>query len=328
MKEVDFSREDTAMPGMDRIELLRTFVRIVEAGSLSAAAQQLGTTQPTVSRRLQALERALGVKLLRRSTHAMQRTDDGERCYAHAKEVVARWSELDADLRGVRDAPQGVLRVVVPHAFGQQQLVLPMADYLRRYPDVQVEWLLSDRLPDFVAEDIDCAVHVGVVLDASVVAVQFADIPRIIVATPEVARLAGETPDEAALARLPWLALRTFYRDELVLTQRDSGALCRFAIRPRVSTDSLYALRAAVMQGLGAAVVSAWLVEEDIAQGRLVHLAPDWGASPLPMHLVYPHARFYPARLRHFLDVMRTAIPRVAGAVPARPVPWPAGREG
>src|SRR5688572_3703694 len=96
----------------DRIALMQTFVRIVEAGSLSAAAAQLGSTQPTVSRRLQALERSLGVRLLRRSTHAMKLTEDGERCFERAKELLANWEAFEAELRGAGDEPEGSLRVI------------------------------------------------------------------------------------------------------------------------------------------------------------------------------------------------------------------------
>jgi DNA-binding transcriptional LysR family regulator len=149
----------------DRIQLMQTFVRIVEAGSLSAAAAQLGATQPTVSRRLQALERSLGTRLLSRSTHAMKLTEDGERCFARAKELIAAWDSFEADLRGAGAEPEGTLRVVAPHAFGQNVLVGPLAGYLRRYPRMSVDWLLHDRAPDFIADAVDCAIHVGEVND-------------------------------------------------------------------------------------------------------------------------------------------------------------------
>ncbi len=170
--------------GTDRLALMETFVRIVEAGSLSAAAAQLGSTQPTVSRRLQALERSLGVRLLQRSTHAMKLTEDGARCYERAKELIASWQTFESEMRGAGDEPAGLLRVVVPHALGQQQLIEPLADYLRRSPRMMVEWLLSDRTPDFIAEGIDCAIHVGEVRDPSVVALRLGEVPRIAVAAP------------------------------------------------------------------------------------------------------------------------------------------------
>jgi DNA-binding transcriptional LysR family regulator len=294
----------------DRFELMETFVRIVDAGNLSAAATQLGTTQPTVSRRLQALERSLGVRLLRRSTHSMTLTEDGQRCLERARELLANWHAFEADLRGAGDEPEGTLRVIAPHAFGQHQLVAPLADYLARHPRVNVEWLLHDRRPDFIAEGIDCAIQVGEVDDQNVVAIKLAEVPRIVVAAPALAALLPATQEPGDLARLPWLSMRPYYRTEVTLSALATlagGPDARFTIAPRMSTDSLYALRTAAVMGVGAAVASAWLVADDIAQGRLVHLAPQWRAAPLPVWLVYPKARFYPARLRRFLDVIRAS---------------------
>ena len=301
----------TANP--DRIELMQTFVRIVEAGSLSAAAAQMGATQPTVSRRLQALERSLGLRLLQRSTHAMKLTEDGARCYARAKDLLARWDAFEADLRGASDVPEGLLRVVVPHAFGQQQMVGPLAEYLRRHSRVNVEWLLHDGTPNFTASGIDCAVHVGVVEDPSVVAVKIAEVPRTVVVAPELLAQADGKPvvprEAAQLAALPWIALRTFYRDEVRL-RHDDGREHAFAIQPRLSTDSLFALRSAALLGIGAALASAWVVAEDIKEGRLVHLAPQWRGDPLPVYVVYPYTQFYPAKLRRFVELMRDTLSR------------------
>ena len=299
----------------DRLELMQTFVRIVEAGSLSAAAAQMLTTQPTVSRRLQALERALGVRLLQRSTHAMKPTEDGERCYARAKELLADWDALAADLRGAGEAPEGLLRVVVPHAFGQAQLVEPLGEFLRACPRVNVEWQLRDQPPDFIAQGIDCAVQVGEVNDPAVVAIRLAEVPRIVVGAPALLG-GGPVPDHArALAALPWLAFQTFYRQQIVLQHRSSGEWCELALQPRLSSDSLYALRSAALQGLGVGVFSSWLVQDDLAQGRLMHLAPQWQAPPLPVSLVYPYAQHYPARLRRFVEVMRQALPAALAQV-------------
>ena len=293
---------------VDRLALMQTFVDIVESGSLSAAATRTGASQPTVSRRLQALERSLGLRLLRRSTHTMQLTEDGQRCYTRAKELLLDWATFEADLRGAGAEPEGTLRVVAPHALGQALLVEPLADYLRRCPRVSVEWLLHDRRPDFVAENVDCAIQVGEVTDPSVVALKLSEVPRIVVAAPAV--LAGRTPPLHAsdLADLPWLALRTFYRTEVLLTHADGGAPCRVPIAPRMSTDSLYALRSAALEGLGVCLGSTWMLEQDLAEGRLVQLVPQWHAAPLPVYLVYAHAPYYPAKLRRFIETMRTAV--------------------
>lgn len=293
----------------DRIELMQTFVRIVEAGSLSAAAVQMGATQPTVSRRLQALERSLGLRMLQRSTHAMKLTEEGERCFARAKELLGNWDAFEAELRGSTDVPEGTLRVVVPHAIGQQELVVQLAEYLRRHPRVSVEWLLHDRTPEFITNGIDCAIHVGPVEDPSVIALKIAEIPRIVVASP--ALLASlplpQQPDD--LAALPWLALRTFYRNEVTLIHA-TGQQHSLALQPRMSTDSLFAMRNAALLGLGVGVVSAWAVTDDVARGTLVHLLPEWHAAPLPIYLLYPYAQHYPAKLRRFVELMRAALPQ------------------
>ncbi|MEN5018530.1 LysR family transcriptional regulator [Erwinia sp. Eh17-17] len=300
-------------PGVDRIELMQTFVRIVEAGNLSAAAARLGTSQPTVSRRLQTLEKLLGLKLVQRTTHVMKLTEDGERCYAHARTLLESWQDIEDDLRGVTEEPQGVLRVLAPHAFGQDQMIQPLQNYLQRYPQMTVEWMLSDRHPDFIAEGIDCAVHVGPVTEPSVVALLVAEVPRIVIGSPALMPPDAVLQHPQQLQSLPWLALSTFYRHSVALTHLPSGENQRFDIQPRLLTDSLYALRNAVLAGMGVGIASSWVVQEDIAQGTLLHLAPDWQAAALPVYLVYPHARYYPARLRMFLAMMREVMPALTG---------------
>ncbi|MBP0599019.1 LysR family transcriptional regulator [Herbaspirillum sp. LeCh32-8] len=300
----------------DRIELMQTFVRIVEAGSLSAAATQLGTTQPTVSRRLQALERSLGVRLLQRSTHAMKLTEDGERCYERAKDLLAGWDEFENELRGARLHAEGSLRVVVPHAFGQKQLIGPLAEFMRRHPRITVEWLLHDRAADFIMHGIDCAIEVGDVHDTSLVAIHLAEVPRMTVASPALLEGRALPRHPADLATFPWIAIPAFYRREITLTHAGSGEQKHVGFRPQLVTDSLYALRNAAIEGMGVAVGSSWILAEDVAAGRLVQLLPEWMPAPLPVSLLYPYARIYPARLRHFIDTMKEAMPAaVSGAV-------------
>ncbi|GLU32073.1 LysR family transcriptional regulator [Trinickia caryophylli] len=293
----------------DRLQLMETFIRIVEAGSLSAAAAQMSATQPTISRRLAALERSLGVRLLQRSTHAMRLTVDGERCYKRAKELIANWAAFEADVRGTQDQPQGTLRVAAPHAFGQERFVGPLATFLRRYPRVSVEWLLYDEVNDFIGDGIDCAIRAGEPTDPSVVAVRLSSVKRIVVASPALFEGRPLPQEPAELADLPWLALRTYYRNEVSLTHEASGERQRIAIRPRLSTDNLYALRSAALEGLGVGIGSAWLLTEALADGRLVQLVPQWHAAPLPIYVTYPHAQFYPSRLLAFVALMREAVP-------------------
>lgn len=298
---------------IDRVELMRTFIRIVESGSLSAAARQMETTQATISRRLQSLEEMLGAKLLLRSTHAMKLTDDGERCYQHARQVVDSWLALEAALQITDEQPVGTLRVRAPHAFGQQQLLMPLVGFLARFPQLSVEWMLHDRAVDFISDNVDCAIRVGADVDPATVSVLLAEVPRCIVATPALLSGYATVTEPQQLSMLPWVAISTFYQHEVVLHHHGDQQTANVAIAARLSTDSLYVAKNAALAGVGAAVVSSWIVEEELASGQLVELLPAWQVTPLPVHLVYPWARYYPTRLRKFLDLMREVMPQIAG---------------
>ena len=298
---------------IDRIELMQTFLRIVDAGSLSAAALLLGTTQPTISRRLKTLEQLLGLKLIQRTTHQMKLTEEGERCYQHASALLASWQMIEDDLLGASETPRGTLRVLVPHAFGQDQMIVHLQRFLARYPHITVEWMLSDRTPDFLAEDIDCAIHVGALTDPTVVARLVAEVPRIVIGAPALLQNRPFPEHPQQLQTLPWIALSTFYRHNVTLTHGSTNAEYPFDIQPQLLTDSLYALRNAVLNGIGIGITSEWIVEEDIAQGTLIHLTPEWHAPPLPVYLVYPYARYYPVKLTLFLAMMREAMPVLSG---------------
>lgn len=301
-------------PKLDHLASMETFVRIVDAGSLSAAARQLGTSQPTVSRRLVALEAALGVPLLKRSTHAIQLTEAGERYVARAREMLSEWRSFESSIRGDVDEPEGTLRVVVPHAFGQEQLLGPVMRLLRAHPKVTIEWLLSDGPVRMVEDGIDCLVRVGALQGEALVAKKIHEVQRIVVAAPSL--VTGRSPTRPAqLVAFPWLAIGTFYRNRVRL-EGERGASTTIDVRPRFVTDSLYALRTAAREGLGVAVVSDWIVEEDLREGRLVRLLPKWRAPPLPVYVAYPEARLYPAKLRIFVAAMRSVFEARAASRP------------
>ena len=173
---------------IDKIELMRTFIRIIEAGNFTLAATQLGTTQPTVSRRLKTLEGYIGGKLFNRTTHHIKLTELGEKYYSGAIELLANWDSFEASVNGSVSEPTGKLRVIVPHAFGQDTLITPLAEFMAQYPKVNVEWLLHDdrSILDFVTNNIDCAIQVGDQINDNMVAIKIAEVPRIVVAKPGV----------------------------------------------------------------------------------------------------------------------------------------------
>lgn len=301
---------------LDRILLLTTWVRIVEAGSLSAAAKQLKTTQPTVSRRLQSLEQMFKCKLMLRTTHQLKLTDEGDTCYQYAKQLLEQWSILEDTVGSDTTLIKGRLRVRAPHAFGQQQLIKPLMKYLTIYPEMRIDWLLNDTSPDFLADNIDCAIHVGAITNPNVVAKLIGYVPRIIVAAPEVIKKHGDIKNISELQQWPWIAVSTFYNHELILKNTLSNELSVLGIDPILSTDNLYSALECIKGGLGIGAISSWLVKPYLLTGQLVHMAEHWQADPLPVYFVYPYSNYYSKRLRLFMEIMTIGIQQMIGIDP------------
>jgi DNA-binding transcriptional LysR family regulator len=178
---------------------------------------------------------------------------------------------------------------------------------------LNIEWRLSDVAPDFLADHIDCAIHVGFEPDPNTVAILLAEVPRIMVASPELLARFPEIQNIEDLQSFPWLELSTYYRHEIHLKNQLTQQTQRVPIQSRLSTDSLFVLKNAALQGVGVALISSWLAADALADGTLVNILPEWQAAPLPVYLVYPWARYYPARLRQFLSLMREVMPTISG---------------
>lgn len=289
----------------DRISLLESFIQIVESKSLSGAARNLKTTQPTISRRLKALENSLGVKLIQRTTHQMHLTDEGTSLYDYAKDILERWSSIEETIGGTRNQASGTLRVHVPHVLGQEQLIKILDKYLKENPKVKVEWLLKDRLPNFASENIDCAIHVGYIQEPSLVAIRLFDISRVIVAAPSIANSLDKLSDPKNLSLIPWLSFKTFYDDQIELSNKKTKSKISVQFESVFSTDNFHALRKMALMGHGACIVSKWAIEDDLKQSKLVQLCPTWEASGFSVYLTYPQTRNKPAKLKNFIELIK-----------------------
>ena len=148
-------------------------------------------------------------------------------------------------------------------------------------------------------------------------AVLLAEVPRFVVAAPRLLDQFPPIERVEQLGDLPWLALTSFYRNEVALQKIDDGQPLNLPIMPRLSSDSLYAVRKAALAGMGAAIVSSWAVQDDLAEGKLIQLMPAWQAPPLPVWLTYPWASYYPARLQHFFAMIKEVMPQLTGTRPA-----------
>lgn len=278
--------------------LLHSFVRIAERGSLSAAARDLGTSQPSVSRQLAGLEARLGVVLARRTTHDVTLTPDGQALLADARRLLGEWAAIEErhnEATGLR----GTIRVIAPIALGQSLFVGAAAAFMADHRQVTIDWRLRDDDIRFAEEGCDCWLKIGKVPDDSLVVRELALVERLVVGTPGC--LAAQ--DGAALTDLPWLTLGPFEGDRIELFDA-RGRSEVFAVVPRLASDSVLAIYEAVRRGAGVAILPHWLVADDLESGALVDVAPDRRAARLPVNLALAAGARRPARVERFAEAI------------------------
>ena len=295
----------------DRIGLLQTFVRIAEAGSISAAGRDLGISQPAASRQLAELENRLSTQLFRRSTHSLALTDAGAELLVEARQLIEGW-ELMAERHRRSDAElRGGLKVVAPVALGQQHLARIAFEFQHAHPGVDITWLLEDEPVRFSEVGCDCWVKVGPVPDERLVVRKLGAVSRLLVASSAFVAEYGQpgSPQKAAL--LPLVALAPYEGGRIPLARGGT----RRDIEPpvRMQTNNIFALKQAVSQGLGMAVLPAWFVAGELADGALVDLLPDWRAPSLDINLAYAAGRYQSQRLRRFVEWLQAEVPSIEG---------------
>ena len=182
---------------MDRLYAMDAFVRIVDGGSLTAAANALDVSQPSMVRTLAALERALGVRLLNRTTRRMSLTDEGRDYYARARQILSAVEDAQQSLRARNVSPRGRLRIASSVSFGRTFVAPVVAEYLAAHAEVNIELLLLDRVVDLVEEGMDVAVRVAKLADSSMIAHRVGSVQRVVVASPALLKTAG-TPKQPA----------------------------------------------------------------------------------------------------------------------------------
>ena len=282
----------------DRLALLATFVRIAERGSLSAAARDLGTSQPSVSRQLAALEDLLGVQLVTRTTHSLALTPDGTAALTDARRMLGEWEGL-AERFANDTALRGTLRVVAPIALGQRHIMDATLAFARDHPSVSIEWRLTDRTIRFAEEGCDVWIKVGPVPDDTLVVREIARVERMVVSTPDLA----DGHEGEPLERWPWVTLGPFEGSRIVL-HADDGSERAFTVEPRMATDNIFALLEAVRGGLGAAILPRWFVRDELDDGRLIDVAPDARAARLPINIAIAAGSRRPVRVDRFVEVV------------------------
>lgn len=302
---------------MDTLKAIRVFARAMELGSLSAVAREIGTSQPTVSKTLAALESDLGVRLMERTTTRLTPTEAGRRFYAQALTVLDAYGEAVGEARGLANHPSGRIIVSAPVSLGVLRLNALVLEFLQAFPDVDIDLRFDDRFVDLVEAGVDVALRLGASLPPNVVARRIAVSPRMLVAAPGY--LARHPPlrhpadlIDHRLLRFTWLAAG----EEIVLTDARGRtasveAICRYRV------NNSLAMRESFLAGAGLGLTPAWLVQDLLDRGDLVPVLPGWHGLPQEAFLVYPSRRYQPARTRALLAFLAERLPALPGFAPA-----------
>ena len=300
---------------MDRLHAMQAFVKIVDSGSLTAAAQALGVSQPSMVRTLAALERELGVRLLNRTTRRMALTDEGREYCERCRAILAAVEEAQASLTARRATPSGTLRITASVPFGRLFVVPVVTAFLAAHAQVRIELLLLDRVIDLVEEGIDLAIRVAPLPDSSMVAVPLGQTRRMIVASPALLARRGAPRTPADLAAGPCISFTG-----LVSTGeweiRDARKVLRVPVSSVLTTNQIDAAVQACVQGLGWGQFFDYHVQDELRSGRLVPVLEEYQAEPTPAHIVYPQARLLSPNVRTFVDFAASRLRQRLAALP------------
>ena len=293
---------------MSEITDLRTFVRVIERGGFSAASSDLGLTPSAVSKLITRLEDRLGVRLLHRTTRRLALTPEGETYHLRARDILAAIDDAEAEVSGAGQRPRGRLRVSCVSAFALHQLVPKLPDFVARFPEIDLELAITDRVVDLLAENADVGVRSGPIDDASLVGRKIAEIERGLFASPKYLARRGtpRTPEQLrdhdciVLGPIP-SSHRWLFRDN----GQVNGQVRGIDIRSRVLVDSGEAALRLAIAGGGIARVADLLVAEAVREGLLKPvLTESHLAEPVPLSAVYPQGRHRMPKVRAFLDFL------------------------
>jgi molybdate transport repressor ModE-like protein len=302
---------------MDRIGDLNLFLRVLDLGSISAAARSLDLSVAVASQRLKRLEETLGVRLLHRTTRQLQLTSEGSALAEQGRPLIQDLEALTSSLQQSANEISGTLRVTVPASFGRLYISPWLPEFLERYPRLRLHLDLADQMLDLVSEGFDLAIRIGTLLDSSLVAQRLAQNQRVLCASPDYLKRRGrpKTPDDLAAHDCLLLVGSPGVPDAWQLRGPD-GNEATVRVQGRMESNFGEVIRDAALAGLGIALHSTWHVCEDLRTGRLQQVLPRYHLPDSAIYAVMPQRRLVLPRVRAFVDFLVDRF----GTVP----PWEA----
>ena len=286
---------------MDRVQGIRLFIRVVEAGSFSKAATDIGITQPTATKHIAELEERLGARLFHRSTRGVTPTEIGQLYYAKCRVIARELEEADNLAALLQSRLRGSLRVSSSVAFGRRVLVPHVLGFMRQHPEIQIDLSFDDRYVNLIEQGIDVAVRMGRLADSSLGARYLGITPWVIVASPAYLEARGVPAAPQELAQHDALIYSTVQGDERWHFTGGDGKALQVPVKGPMRSNNLSALLAAARADLGVAVLPWYVAFESVRAGAVRPLLTEWALPSQEIHAVYPSPRLVPTKVSGFV---------------------------
>jgi len=294
---------------MDTIETLRTFVRVVETGSLSAVAREMNASQSTISRQIAQLEEHFGVRLFHRTTRHLRLTVDGENLREHATNVLDMVDGMETTVGRQKASPTGLVRVATPVSLGLM-LMNRIPRLTERYPGLSVELVMEDDPGDMIENRLDLAVHSGEVVNQSLITRSLGSVVRVAVAAPDYLALHGAPSRPEELTDHACVVHRVNPGGSQWRLIGPDGPV-EVSVNGALSTNNHEAVRAAAITSQGIGLIPEYQVVDDVLAGKLRRVLPEYSSEALPAYLVYPSRRHLPPRTRVVMDFLIEDVRRI-----------------
>jgi LysR family transcriptional regulator, regulator for bpeEF and oprC len=306
---------------MDKLQAMEVFMQVVDTGSFTRAAENLQMPKATVSTLIRALETALSVKLLNRTTRQISVTADGAAYYERCMSILADVRDAEESLSARSANPGGRLRVDVSTGFARHMLIPALPHFFERYPDIELELGCSDRPVDLIEEGVDCAVRGGELEDSSLMARRIGALRFVTCAAPSYIALHGRPvhPEDLKTHRcINFFSAKTGKIFDWDFSK--DGQRLKMRLHGRIAVNDSNAYLTASLAGMGVSQVAAFIARPYLESGQLELLLDDWCVDPLPIHVVYPQNRHLSAKVRAFVEwvaeLMTTSEELRTGALP------------
>ena len=293
---------------MDRVTGVQLFIRVVETGSFSKAAQEFGITQPTATKAIAATEQRLGARLLHRSTRGVTPTEVGALYYDKCKLIARELDEADNLATLLQSRVGGTLRVSTSVAFGRRAMVPLVLRYMRKHPDVAVDLSFDDRYVNLVEQGVDLAIRMGRLADSTLGARYLGTNPWLMVAAPEYLDRQGTPKGVADLAQHACVVYSSVQGDDRWTLKTPAGDEAAVAVRGPMRSNNLSAVLAAACAGMGLAVLPWYVAREALVDGSVRQVMADHGVPAQDIHGVFPSPKLVPLKVQNFIAFLQQEL--------------------